>query len=138
MINLLTNLFYLSTVVYMMNEARWLINLDEEINNVNRFIELSKENKGKPDNEVAEEYKKMVNNNWDVIFIFFWLFIGLFTVQWEFFLAMLLFEILVIAPLSNWTRYTKAHKIIHWINSFIGFLFCIFVILNHYHLHINI
>lgn len=138
MMNILTHLFYLSTIIYMMNEVRWLFNIDEEVNNVNRFIELSKENKWKPSKEVSEEYKKMINDNWDVIFIFFWMFVGLFTAQWHFFLMIIAFNLFVIAPLSHLTRYTKTYKVIHWINSLIGFIFCIFVIINHYHLHINI
>lgn len=138
MMNILTHLFYLSTIIYMMNEVRWLFNIDEEVNNVNRFIELSKENKWKPSKEVSEEYKEIVNDNWDVIFIFFWMFVGLFTAQWHFFLMIITFNLFVITPLSHLTRYTKTYKVIHWINSLIGFIFCIFVIINHYHLHINI
>ncbi len=138
MMNILTNLFYLSTVIYMVNEIRWLVNLDEQVDQTNRFLELSKENKGKSWKEYSEDYKEMFNNNWDALFIFFWMFIGLFTAQWEFFLINLLFNMLIIAPLSHLTRYTKTYKIIHWINSLLGFFFCIFVILNHYHLHISL
>ena len=80
MINILTHLFYLSTAVYMIHEIHWLVNLDEQVDETNRFIKLSEENRGRSFKHYSEDYKEMLSDKWNALFIFFWMFIGLFIV----------------------------------------------------------
>jgi hypothetical protein len=42
------------------------------------------------------------------------------------------------APLSKMLRYSFAYTALHWFNSIIGFVFAIFVTINHFHLKIDI
>jgi len=66
-----------------------------------------------------------------------WSFVGLFTGQWVLFVLLLLFNFLIITPISRLTRFSFAYLVLHWINAVIGFAFGMFIIINHYHLHID-
>lgn len=71
-------------------------------------------------------------------YVMLWMLLGIFTVQWPLFLAFFALQFIVVAPLSRLTRFGMAYTIIHWINSVIGFCFGVFVIVNHYYLHIKL
>jgi hypothetical protein len=131
-------IYYLSTIIFICIELHWLISPIEKTNDVKKFFELSKQSKGKKWSELTKEYKSEIKSKVWSIFVLFWMFIGLFTFQWVAFLSIILFNILVIAPISKLTRFSITYTIIHWINSIIGFIFGIFVIINHYHLKIDL
>jgi hypothetical protein len=134
----MTTIYYLSTILFILLEWNWLVSPIEKTNDAKRFLELSKLNKGKNWDEFSKEYKSELKSKVWLILIFIWMFIGLFTFQWAGFLAMLVFNILIISPLSKLTRYSITYTIIHWFNSLIGFAFGVFVIINHYHLKIDL
>jgi hypothetical protein len=131
-------IYYLSTIIFICIELHWLISPIEKTNDAKKFFELSKQSKGKKLSELTKEYKSEIKSKVWSIFVLFWMFIGLFTFQWVAFLSIILFNILVIAPISKLTRFSITYTIIHWINSIIGFIFGIFVIINHYHLKIDL
>lgn len=135
---MMTHLFYFTTIFFLFKEIQWLYSPRERVDEVKKFSELSKLNKGKKWDDYSEEYKSALKSKVFVIFIPLWMFVGLFTFQWVAFLIMLLFNFVIIAPFSQLTKYSFAYLILHWINSVIGFAFGIFVILNHYHLHLNV
>jgi len=41
-------------------------------------------------------------------------------------------------PLSKLVKDTFLYTVLHWFNSLIGFAFGVFVIVNHYHLKLNL
>lgn len=134
----MTDIFYVSTIIFLIVELRWIIAPIEITNNAKTFMELSKEFKGKEWNEYSYEYKKHVKSKVWLVWALFWMLIGLFTVQWVGFLFIMVFNFIIVAPLSKLTKYSIAYTIIHWFNSLIGFCFGVFVIVNHYHLHIDL
>jgi hypothetical protein len=134
----MTTIYYLSTILFIWAEWAWLVSPIEKTNDAKKFFELSKLNKGKKWDEFSKEYKSELKSKVWLIWILLWMFIGLFTFQWAGFLAMLVFNILIVSPLSKLTRYSIAYTIIHWFNSLIGFAFGVFVIINHYHLKIDL
>jgi len=107
-------------------------------NDAKQFYELSKLNDGKKWETYSEEYKDQIKSKLSQAYIIVWLFIGLFTYQWIIFLLNLVFSVLVISPLSKKLLHTKLFTPLHWVNSVIGFSFCVFVIVNHYHLKLDI
>ena len=134
----MTTIYYLSTILFIWVEWAWLVSPIEKTNDAKKFFELSKLNKGKKWDEFSKEYKSELKSKVWLIWILLWMFIGLFTFQWAGFLAMLVFNILIVSPLSKLTRYSITYTIIHWFNSLIGFAFGVFVIINHYHLKIDL
>lgn len=134
----MTTIYYLSTIFFIWVELAWLVSPIKKTNDAKNFFELSKLNKGKKWDEFSKEYKSELKSKVWLIWILLWVFIGLFTFQWAGFLAMLIFNILIIAPLSKLTRYSMVYTVIHWFNSLIGFAFGVFVIINHYHLKFDL
>jgi len=102
------------------------------------FKELMKLNKGKKWDEFSEDYKSELKSKIWLLYILFWMLVGLFTFQWQAFLIMIVFNILIIAPLSKIFKNTFMYTVLHWINSLIGFAFGVFIIINHYHLKLNL
>lgn len=134
----MTTIYYLSTILIIWLELTWLMSPIEKTNDAKKFFELSKQFKGKKWDEFSEEYKSEMRGKFLHIFVLIWLFFGLFTFQWAGFLAILVFNFLIIGPISKITRFSIAYTIIHFCNSIIGFAFGLFIIINHYHLHIDL
>ena len=131
-------IYYLSSIIFICIELSWILSPIEKTNDAKKFFELTKQFKGKKWSELSKEYKSEIKSKVWLIFVLFWMFIGLFTSQWVAFLSMILFNILVIAPISKLTRFSITYTIIHWTNSIIGLIFGIFIIINHYHLKIDL
>lgn len=135
---MLTHLFYLTGIFFIWREIKWIVSPAEQVEYKREFDKHSKLNKGKKWDNYSKEYKDILKSSWSIIITVFWLFIGIFTVQWFIFLVVLLFNIIIIAPLSKIFRYSFAYLALHWLNSLLGFAFGLFVIINHYHLHIDV
>jgi hypothetical protein len=131
-------IYYLSTIIFIWSEMIWLISPIEKTINTKKFHELNKQFKGKKWDEFSEEYKSELKSKIWMLWVFLWVLIGLFTTQWIVFLILLIFNIIIIGPLSKLTRYNILYTIIHWVNSLIGFCFGLFIIINHYHLKIDL
>jgi hypothetical protein len=136
----MTTLYYLSSIVFIIIELAWILSPIERANSAIRFLELSKQFKGKKRTEYSEEYKEELNHKLPLVFVFVWFIVGLFSFQWVAFLAMLLFQLVIMAPISNLTKIRSKPLYItaNWINSVIGLAFALFVIINHYHLKIDL
>ena len=134
----MTTIYYLSTIIFLLIEFQWLVSPIEKTNQTRKFMALSKLNKGKKWDEFSEEYKSELKSKIWLLYVLFWMLIGLFTFQWQAFLAMIVFNFMIINPISKLVKNTFLYTILHWINSFIGFAFGVFVIVNHYHLKLNL
>jgi hypothetical protein len=132
-------LFYLIGMVGLMAEIAWLFSPRESLKKALRFNELSKLNKGRKTDDYTPEYKDMLRAYIPSVFLVFYLIFGIFTFQWVIFLSYLLFNIIIISPLSKLTvnRSNLLYASIHWVSSLIGTAFIIFTIINAYHLHID-
>lgn len=136
-------LFHVISIIFAVYELGWILNPTEKYYSLKKIVDLSKEQKGKKWAEYSQEYK---DNIFDVIFkiikafvFIFWLLFGLFTFNWFPFLIFIGFQFIIITPLNKIFKSSDSIKIkIHWINSVIGFLFAIFVIINQFHLRIDL
>jgi len=134
----MTHLYYFLTIIFICIQASYLVSPMKYTNNAKRFHELANEFKGKQYVEFSNEYKGMIKNKVWLIFGLLWLFLGIFTFQWIAYLTYIVFNVIVISPLLTLTRYSFVYTVIHWIGSFISLLFWLFVILNHYHLKLDL
>ncbi len=134
----MTTIYYIFTMVFLWDELSFLYSPIEKTKKAKLFKELSEKFKGKKYKEYSDELKSEIWNNAHKIIILIWLFVGLMTQQWVLFLGILIFNLLIVAPLSRMTRYSMAYTLIHWVNSLIGFAFGLFVLINHYHLKIDV
>lgn len=134
----MTHLFYLFTAIFLFKEAIWITSPYERLKEARTFHRLSELNKGKRWDEYTLDYKSLIKSKWPIaVSILVWLFVGLLTVQWPVFLAVIVFNFFIIAPISKLTQFGFFYMVTHWVSSVVGFAFGIFIVLNHYHLHID-
>lgn len=134
----MTTLYYLSSIILIVYELKWILAPVSETNKRMKFNKLRKENEDKKWSEQSPLYKAEVFLLLPKFYILIWLIVGLFTSQWIIFLAILAFNIFIVGPLSKLTQYNFLYTLIHWINSVIGLCFVLFVIINKYHLNIDL
>lgn len=132
-------IFYLIGILFVINEFMWLVSPLKRAIKSRRFNHLTKKEKGGDWNNFSEEYKKLLIGQLYNLPLFLWLFIGLFTFNWFAFLVILVFNIFIVLPLSKIVyKSLYLYTTIHWLNSLIGFGFGLFVIINSYHLKIDL
>lgn len=133
------HIFYLVGFCFVIYEMMWILNPKEQAEKSKKFNELMKEHKGKELDEYSKEYQDILWTKGLVSLIFtFWMFGGLLTFNWLAFLALLVFNFVIIAPISKLFKYSLAYTALHWVNSIIGFAFGLYVIVNSYHLKIDL
>lgn len=131
--------FYLIAIWFIVHEVVWLISPKDKVEKSKLLSKLIKEFKNKEWNDYSREYKDLLKTKGVAGFTFLlWMVIGLFSFNWTLFLIFIVFQFIVIAPLSKLTKYSITYMVIHWINSLIGVGFGCFVIINSYHLKIDI
>lgn len=136
---MLETIYYLSTLFFLYEELMWLVKPKQKNKEYKEFSELSELNKDKKWKEYSKEFKESVGNRWIGLFFLLWMFFGLFTDQWVAFLIIFIFNVVVIAGIEKLlVKFSFNYVILHWINSLIGLIFGIFVIVNHYHLKIDL
>lgn len=135
---MLAAIFYLFGVYFIWHELIWIISPSFKAKEARKFFEAHKEHVGKKWGDLPESYREIILSHLGVIFITLWMFFGLFSSQWIGFLFMLVLNLFIVAPISKLVRDTWIYIPLHWINSVIGFAFGIFVIINHYHLKLDL
>ena len=105
----MTHLFYLVAVFFIWRELRWIYSTMEMVSEVKKYDELSKLNKGRKWDAMTPEYKSELKSKIFLIPLVIWLFVGLFTFQWDAFLLMILLNFIIIAPISKLTKYSFVH-----------------------------
>lgn len=133
------HIFYLMAIVFIFNELSWIINPKERVSKTKLLQEQFLIYKDKSWDECTKGYKSLLlNTGLKSVLVTVWLFVGLLTFNWVAFLTILIFNIAIVAPISNPFKYNKTYLLIHWVNSIIGFAFGVFVIINSYHLKIDL
>lgn len=133
------HVFHLLTLMFIFYELMWIhkshkmteqsLELQSYINDKNLSVS------DWPDHVKSKIIKKVI-----IGFVtFVWLFGGLMTFNWLGFLFMIGFQLIIIMPLARLFRNNFGrYKNLHFVNSIIGFMFAIFMILNEYHLRIDL
>jgi cation transport ATPase len=133
----MTHLFYFVGLIFLIYEISFLFSIKEKLADSKDFKEKSKEYKGKKWDEYSEEYKsEIIKKSFLLIFLMFF-FVGLFTQQWFTFLVFLILQFVVFLPLSKLVGYSPLRYLTTGLNTLLGIVFSLFVIVNHYHLHID-
>lgn len=133
------HIYYLIAVAFIIHELSWIFNPQQKVTDSKKLREESKKNKGRSWDEMTDDFKQLLKSR-GLISLFFtiWMFAGLFTFNWFLFLSLLVFNFGIIAPIGKLFRYSTAYTVLHWINSVIGLAFGLFVIVNSYHLKIDV
>ena len=133
------HIFYLVAILYIIYEVIWILNPQAQVDKSKELNEESKNNKGKKWDDMSDNYKDILKTKGLASLIFtVWVFAGLLTFNWAVFLAKIAFNFIIIAPISKLTKYSVVYTVLHWLNSVIGFIFGVFIIVNSYHLKINV
>ena len=132
-------IFYALGVAFILHELGWIQSPIEKAKDSIAFTALSAKFKGLKWEQYSEEYKSQLKSKMWLLFFIAFIMGGLFTFQWWAFLAFLLFQFTIVALLSKLVKpYLHAYATLHWINSIIGLAFTLFVIINAYHLKIEL
>lgn len=135
------HIFYFIGVLFIIYEMIWLVSPVAQIA-TNKYLKrktrVYDENKIKFSDR-SRKYKDSFFTKLAISMTFLiWMICGLFTFNWVIFMLFLLLQFLVMAPLSKASEYNMFHIILHWFNSLIGLALGVFVILNSYHLKIDL
>lgn len=133
------HIFYLIGIGFIINQLMWILHPNQRIQKHRKFKEHNEINKGRKLEDWTEEYKGLLIFTAipSVVFLL-WLLLGLLSFNWFLFLGIITWNTVVIWPLSKLSEYSRAHTALHWLNSVIGFVFGLFVIVNAYHLKIDV
>lgn len=133
------HIFYLNAIFFIMYKMMWIVNPTENVKKSKLFSRLSKENKGKKWDDYDDEYKLLLKTKGLIALSFtLWMFTGLLSFNWLAFLFIILFNMIFINLISKPFKYNGIYTTIHWLNSIIGLAFGIFIIINSYHLQIDL
>lgn len=132
------HIFYFMAFVFLIQDLLWVLSPIEKTRAARKLDELHKQNKGKSWEQYSPEYKKRLRGKWPLLISMTFVFLGLLSFQWPLFIAWWVFSLLIVYPLSNLTKYSVAYTVVHWIASLIGIVWVVFILINAYHLHIDI
>lgn len=133
------HIFYFIGICFIIYKLLWILNPKDNAEKAKKLHALTKENKSVKWKDMSEEYKELfLSKGLISMFLMFWMFAGLLTFNWFAFLLLLSFNFIVIAPISKLVRFSFAYTVLHWFNSIVGLSFGIFVIINSYHLKMNL
>ena len=134
----LSFIVYSLGLVFLFYELAWLTNPVTEVEIQRRFKELKEMEKGRKWDDYSSELKSiMKTKGFFMIFALFFLLFGLFTFNWVAFASFLLFQV-VFGLVAKLFEFNWVYLVLNWLNSLLGALFVIFVIVNHYHLRIDL
>lgn len=132
-------IFYFIGVIFIIYEIIWIFSPKRKILESLKFYELRKQNEGKKWEDVDYEYQEAVFNRLPLFIFMIWFICGLFTFNWVAFLGIMILQFVIITPISIAIRGDNiGYLLLHWFNSVIGLVWAIFVILNTYHLKIDL
>lgn len=125
--------------MFVIDEFFWVIDTKGKLKKATQFLKDSDENRGKEWADMSDSYKTYVRQRVPLILLFLlWMFAGLFTWNWPLFLFFLAFELVIAFPVLKLAKDTILHVPITFLNSVAGLMFGIFLIINTYHLHIDL
>ncbi len=132
------NLFYLLLLLPILQELKFIATPIESFENSKRFAELTKLNKGKSYDDYDKEYKTECQNKlWYLLSLLFIL-IGIFSSQWILFIIFILSSLIFYAIKSLFNKFYYIKLIFSLFDSITSLSILILIILNKYHLKIDI
>ena len=141
---MLEGIYYLVVLWFVWVETQYILDVDSKTTRNNRFLELSKEHKAVNAewSEFSPEYKTILKNViLEPILMLSMVGIGFFTIHWPIWLGFFILNIFIVAPISKRVKRNKnkvGQNILTWLNSVLGLVVGLFVLINKYHLHYDI
>ena len=133
------HIYHLGTLIFILTEMTWIVSPRTKTEKSIKLSEAMKRNKGKEYAEWDDEYKDIfIYSGLPKLILTLWMIVGLLSYNWVAFLVIIVFNVAFIRPLSTLTKFSNAYIALHFINSIIGFAFGVFVLINAYHLRIDL
>ena len=129
-------IFYVYALVIILQEIIVIGDTQSKVDENRKLEELKKLKDESPLHK--SQFEELAKKKIFGMITFIWFILGIFTFQWPFFLAFLIFQIVIMAPLFKITHFNKVYTILFWLNGVISLFFTIFLVVNAYHLHIKI
>lgn len=138
--NFLTNIYYFLGVLFIIINIIKVYSAKELTKKNKQGFFLLKEYKEKEIDKTMypNELTDYVNRQNNDAFFLIWVFVGLFTVQWILFLFYLSLNFFIIWPLFKLSKFSVVYTVIYWLNSLIGVFVGVLLIINKYHLKIDL
>lgn len=125
------HIFYLIGIFYIFYEIYWLSDPIKQVINTKKL-------KGREYESLSENEKRMALGKIIPVFIFWvWLLVGLLTFNWVIFLSLILFNVFFIGLMIRISENLYYKAIINSVDTVIGILVALLVIVNSYHLKID-
>ena len=131
-------IFYFAIALFVIYEFTWMFNPKTFVKDRKKFDEMSKKYKDVKYDDMPEEHQKTIKSKIPHLILIVFIFVGLFSFNWLAFLAFIVWNFAVIKPIGKITKYSSAYLAVHWVNSLIGAAWGMFVIINSYHLKIDL
>jgi len=132
-------IFYAIGVCYLIYEILWITHPIERATESFNLAKLFQDNKGKKWDTYSQEYKDWIKSKFYLVIYVVWPFFGLFTFQWAGFLLFILINHIIFTPINRLGKNNKPLFIFtHFIHSFIAAILIGFLILNSYHLKLDV
>ena len=133
------HIFYFIAILFMIKEMHWILNPVKEAKKSRRLKKLTKKFNGKKWDDYSQEYKDLlIWKGLPGLLLLFWAFSGILSFNWVAFLIFLIIQFTFIYPINRMVKNNLLYISIHWLNSVFGFVFSVFVIINSYHLKIDL
>ena len=125
-------------ILFIINELWWVVNPRERLQNRQLWYRLRKQYKdvkwdSMPEQAKTETIKRLFN-----LMVLLWMFLGLFTFNWFAFVVQIILNVAILERVSTFTGYGKTWMIVRWFAALWGVLWGVFIILNSYHLKIDL
>lgn len=133
-------LFYFIAVLYLMKNIINLMTIDKYVNRLKKFKELTLNNKEWVNDwdDMSKDMKRHIVSVLINIGFIMWIFIGLLTSNWVLFLTIIIYMFLIYSPLCKMAYGRSILKPLVIVNKSIHIIWALFLIINAFHLKINL
>ena len=135
-------LYYMFVLYFLWIEMSYIIDVNARTQRLTDLLEKGKLEKGKDLKNMDSEYIKIVKSLlFEFLTIIIVVFVGLFTIHWPIWVGMLIISVFIVSPINKRLRKngnTQGLMIVTWLNSVLGFGSALFILINKFHLHIDV
>jgi hypothetical protein len=132
------HLFYFGSVLFAIYELMYLVSVRSHVQEKIKYYLWSRDNKGVKYDEMPKDIKDFAKRQIIGVPLIVWTFVGLMSSQWVVFGLFLMTQLLLGIVKKPFKYNLQVSVFIDYINTIIGLLFALFVIINKYHLRIDL
>ena len=146
---MLESFYYFIVTAFLYIEFKYIVDTRGSIEKITRMQSISESLKTKEveyENMSAEEKWVLINIILKAFVVLFTVFVGIFTSQWPIWVGTMLINLVFMSPYTKFLKrtigenYRQDNRYVTaiWINSVLGFAAALFVLINKFHLHLDI